>query len=96
MIRSQHAMNLAELAQVVAADRNLCSIVTETACQEFGCARLGVPDAIVLLGRERLCALLAISNLGRSGRKIRRAIRRNSDTPSANLHMLETLKGEPK
>ena len=59
-------MDLAELAGAIAADRNLCCRVIEAAIQECGWPGLGVEQAVVLLGRERLAAqLLRISNLNR-------------------------------
>jgi hypothetical protein len=94
LIGGQHTMNLAELAQSIQADCNLCYLVTEAACQEFGWPWLSVEDAVVLLGRERLCALL--SNPGwhrRSARQLRRALHRNHPTPAAQLRLLETSQG---
>ena len=84
LIRGQRVINLAELAQSIHADRNLSHRVTEAACQEFGWPWLSVEQAIVLLGRERLCTLLALrlheSNWrGRSARQLRRAS--NSTNP---------------
>ena len=52
-------MNLGELAQMIRAEHNLCNLVTETACREFGSSWLRVEDAIVLLGRKRLHTLLS-------------------------------------
>ena len=52
-------MNLSELACSIAADDNLRRRVTEAASREQECSRPGVEEAIVLLGKQRLCALLA-------------------------------------
>ncbi len=52
-------MNLAELTCSIAADDNLQRWVTEAARREHECSRPGVEEAIVLLGKQGLCALLA-------------------------------------
>ncbi len=96
LIRDQRAMNLAELARSIHADRNLCYLVTESACQEFGWPSLSVEDAVVLLGRERLCTLLANQSptspnwRGRSARQLRRVLHSNE----TNLRRLESFQGE--
>jgi hypothetical protein len=94
-LRSQRAVNLAKLADSIRADRDLCSIVTETACEEFGWPWLGVEDAVVLLGGKRLCALLLNSNRGGRGpTQVHRALHGSSIAPAANLRQLKTLQGE--
>jgi hypothetical protein len=52
-------MNLAELTCSIAADDNLRRRVTEAAIREHGCSHPDVEEAIVLLGKQRLYALLA-------------------------------------
>lgn len=63
-------MDLAELAQAITADRNLCRRVIKAAMQECNdWPRLTIEQAIVLLGRERLAAqLLRIPNINRVAR----------------------------
>jgi len=97
LIHGQHAMNLAELADSIRADRNFCNVVTEAASQEFGWPELKVEDAIVLLGGKRLCNLASAPVPGgRPAIKSRRTFHNNSFTPSANLSLLETIQEEPK
>jgi hypothetical protein len=84
LLSGQHAINLAELARAIAADRNLCSRVTEAACRESGSPWLSVEQAIVLLGRERLAS------------QILRLPHTNRNTPAANLRQPETFQGEPE
>jgi hypothetical protein len=94
-VRGQHAMNLAELVQSIRADRELCYLVTEAACREFGGPCLSVEDAVVLLGRQRLGALLSSpAQRGRSVRPLRRVLHRNRIAPAANLHPPKTFQGE--
>ncbi len=94
LIRGQRAINLAELAESIRADRGLSYLVTEAACHEFGCLWISVEEAIVLLGGERVCALLsAPRRRGRSAGQLRRAFHRNRITP--NLCLLETFLEEP-
>ena len=72
-------------------------IVTEAACQEFGWPWLSVEQAIVLLGGERLYALL--SNPASAAVAVRQPVATlhgNSIAPAANLRQLETFKEEPK
>jgi hypothetical protein len=97
LIRGHGAMNLAKLADYFRANRYLCHLVTETACEEFGCPWLSVEDAVVLLGGKRLCALLSKPNRsGRGAAQIGRSLRGKSIAPVANLRQLETVQGEPK
>ena len=56
VLRGQSVMNVAELAQVITADHNLCRRVIKAAIEECGCPALTIEQAIVLLGRERLAA----------------------------------------
>jgi len=51
-------INLAELTRSIVADRNLRRRVTEAASREYGWSTARVEDAIVLLGQQRLCALV--------------------------------------
>lgn len=51
-------INLAELTRSIAADRNLRRRVMEAASREHGWPQPRVDEAIVLLGQQRLCALL--------------------------------------
>jgi hypothetical protein len=97
LIIGHNAMNLDELAQSIRANHDLCYIVTETACKEFGWPWLSVEDAIVLLGGKRLRGLLSSSNRhGRSASQLHRTLHRNSIPPSANLCLLETFQGDSK
>jgi len=97
LIRGQRSINLAELAESIQADRSLVYLVTEAACQEFGCLWLSVEEAIVLLGGERICALVSSPcRQGRSASHLRRALHRNRIAPAANLCRLETFPEEPK
>ncbi len=97
LIRGQRAMDLAQLAESIRRHRDLCSIVTETACEEFGWPRLSVEEAVVLLGGKRLYALLSNPDQrGRCASQSRRTIHGNSIAPAANLRQVETFQGEPK
>jgi hypothetical protein len=97
LILGRSAVDLAELARSLQADRSLCYLVTEAACQEFGWPWLSVEDAIVLLGRQRLCALLSSpARRGRSARQLRRALYRNHTAPAADPRRLENFQGENK
>jgi hypothetical protein len=90
-------MDLAQLADSIRANRNLCLIVTETACREFGVSSLRVEDAIVLLGGQRLGALLSNPRLHvRSANQPRRNVHLNSIAPSTKSRRLETFQGESK
>lgn len=96
-LRPQRAINLRELAASIRADRILCYLVTEAACRDFGWPWLNVEEAIVLLGRQRLCALLAEPTpRGRSASQLRRALHTSSIAPSVNLCPSETLQGKLK
>jgi hypothetical protein len=78
LIRSQRAINLAQLANSIQADRSLSYRVTEAACQELGYPWLSVEEAVVLLGGERICAILSNPRRpGRSAGQLRRALSRN-------------------
>jgi hypothetical protein len=81
LIGDQHAINLAEFAWAIAADRNLCCRVTRSACREFGWPCLSVEPAIVLLGRERLAS------------HILRLLHTNRNPPAEQLRLPETLQG---
>jgi hypothetical protein len=97
LLRGQRAINLADLAQCIRANSDLCRIVTETASQEFGWPSPRVEDAIVLLGRKRLGTLLSAPiRRGRSAIQLHRTLHRSSITPRANLYLWETFQGEPK
>jgi hypothetical protein len=97
LIRGERAMNLTQLADYIRANRDLCHIVTETACEEFGCLWLSVEDAVVLLGGKRLSALLLDPNRrAPSAARSRRRLHGKSIAPVANLRQLETVQGEPK
>lgn len=74
-------------------DRNLCDAVSLAAGKEFHYTRLCLEDAIVLLGRERLCALLS-TMIQRSAMRHTSAFHRNRITPTANPCRLETFQGE--
>jgi hypothetical protein len=94
-ILSSRAMDLAELARSLQADRHLCDLVTEAARQEFGW--LSLEDAIVSLGRQRLCALLSNPDQhGRSARWLRRALFRNHTAPAAKPRRSEYFQGKTK
>jgi hypothetical protein len=96
-ILGSRAMDLAELAGCLQADRNLCYLVTEAACQEFGWPWLSLEEAILLLGRQRLGALLSNPHQrGRSARQFSRALPRNHTAPAANPRRLETFQGQTK
>ncbi len=82
LIRGQRAINLAELADSIRADRWLSYLITQAASQEFGCLWLSVEEAIVLLGGARICALLSVPRHGRSASQLRRASHRNCITPT--------------
>ena len=56
VLRGDSSIDLAELAQAIAADRNLSFRVVQAAIQECGWPALTVEQAIVLLGRERIAA----------------------------------------
>jgi len=91
------AVNLADLADSIRANRNLSLIVTEAACQEFGRHSLSVEDAIVLLGGQRLHALLSNPKLrGRSANRSQRNLHNSSIAPSTKLCLLQALQGELK
>jgi hypothetical protein len=97
LIRGQRAMDLAQLAESIRRNRDLRSIVIETACEEFGWPRLSVEEAVVLLGGKRLYALLSRADQrGRSVSHARRTIHGNSIAPAANPGQLEMFQGEPK
>jgi hypothetical protein len=97
LIRGSRAMDLAELARFLQADRNLCYLVTEAACQEFGWPWLSLEEAILLLGGQRLSALLSNPHQrGRSARQLSRALHRNHTAPAANPHRSETFQGKTK
>jgi hypothetical protein len=88
-------MDLAEVARSLQSDRNLCYRVTEAACQEFGWTWLSLEEAILLLGRQRLCALLSNPDQrGRSARQLRRALYRNHTAPAANPRRSENFQGK--
>jgi len=96
LIRGQRAINLAQLAESIRADRSLSYLVTEAACQELGCPWLSVEEAIVLLGGERICTLLSAPRRpGRSASQLRRALHRNRIATPANPCPLETFQEEP-
>jgi hypothetical protein len=89
-------MDLAELARSLQADRNLCYLVTEAACQEFGWPWLSLEEAILLLGRQRLGALLSNPHQrGRSARQLRTLLC-NHTASAANPRRLETFQGKTK
>jgi hypothetical protein len=71
LIRGQRTMDLAELARSIAADPNLYNRVTKAASQEFGWTWVSLEQAIVLLGRQGLSALL-FSMPARPGRSASR------------------------
>ena len=97
LLHRQRAINLAELARSIRANRNLCYLVTEAACREFGFPWLNVEEAIVLLGRKRLSSLLAEPNpRGRTASQLRRVLHSNRTAPSANLCLLEASQGKLK
>jgi HD-like signal output (HDOD) protein len=78
LIRNQPAINLSQLSESIRADRSLSYRVTEAACQEFGFPWLSVEEAIVLLGVQRIRALLSASRRpGRSAAQLRRILYRN-------------------
>ena len=81
LIGGQRAINLAELARAIAADRDLSCRVTEAACQEFGWPWLSVEQAIVLLGRERLAG------------HILRFLHLNRNSPAERASLPELLQG---
>ncbi len=94
-ILGSRAMDLTELARSLQADRHLCYLVTEAACQEFGWPWLSLEEAVLLLGRQRLCALLSNPHQrGRSARQLRRVLHRNHT--AANPRRLETFQGKNK
>jgi hypothetical protein len=91
------AINLAEMAESIRANRDLCSIVTEAACKEFGWRWLSVEDSIVLLGAYRLRELLSSFHPhGRSASECCRTFRNNGIASSTKLCLLETFQGETK
>lgn len=96
LIRGQRAINLAALAESIQSDLNLVYLVTEAACQELGCLWLSVEEAIVLLGGERICALVSDpSRHGRSASQLRR--HRDRIAPAASpCCRLENFSEEPK
>jgi len=97
LLCGQRAVNLAELARSIAADSNLCYQVTEAACQEFGWAWLNVDQAIVLLGRQRLTAIVSIAvGYGRSASQLRRVLHANRTTPEATFGCPEDYQEESK
>jgi hypothetical protein len=97
LIQNQRAINLAQVAQSIRADRDLCDSVARAVCEEFGWPRLKVEDAIVLLGRKRLCALLSVEiQRARPATALSHTIHSNGTIHSTNLCLLETFKGEPK
>jgi hypothetical protein len=81
LIGGQRVINLAELAQAIAADRNLSCRVTTAACREFGRPWLSVEQAIVLLGRERLAS------------QILRFLHTNRNPSTERLPLPELLQG---
>jgi hypothetical protein len=81
LIFGQRVINLGELARAIASDCNLCSRVTEAACQEFGSPWLSVEQAIVLLGRERLAG------------HILRRLHTNRNPPAEQLRLPEMFQG---
>jgi len=81
LIGGQRVIDLAEIARAIAANRNLCSRVTEAACREFGRPWLSVEQAIVLMGRERLAShILCFLHL-------------NRNPPAEHLPLLELHQG---
>ena len=81
------------MADSIQADRSLSYRVTEAACQEFGFPWLSVEEAIVLLGGERICALLSAPRRpGRSASSTAPHPYRNR----VNACPLETFQEEPK
>jgi hypothetical protein len=58
LIAGQRSIDLQELTRAIASDCELSRQVTDAACQESGCPRLSVEQAIVLLGRTRLTSQL--------------------------------------
>lgn len=97
LILGQRPMNLASLAQSIAADPNLTYQVTEAACQEFGYAWLSVEQAILLLGRQRLSMLLSGPvRCGRSARQLQHVLGTNNSTPADPLRPSEDSQEESK
>jgi HD-like signal output (HDOD) protein len=97
LIRDQRAMNLAELANSIRADRDFCNAVTKAAFMEFGLPHLKLEDAIILLGGRRICNLASAQvSRGRSAIQPLWTLHRNSITPSANLCLLEAFPKEPR
>jgi hypothetical protein len=97
LIGGERVINLAELVRTIEANRNLSYFVTEAACQEFGWPWLSVEEAIVLLGRKRLCALLSTPGLqGRSASQFAGLPHTNRNTSAANSRHPEMFQGEPE
>ena len=85
LIRGQRAINLSQLAQSIRADRSLCYLLTEAACQDLGYPWLSLEEAIVLLGGERICTLLSAPHRrGRSASQLHRALHRGPIAPAAS------------
>lgn len=59
LLLASRVMNLAELARFIGDNQALRQRVTEAASRELGWPLPNVEQAIVLLGQQRLCALLA-------------------------------------
>lgn len=64
--------SLSELVELTWADADLCYIVTEIACMEFGWTWLSPDEAIMLLGQEKLGVILSRPDQhGRSAHQLR-------------------------
>lgn len=96
LLRPRCAIDLADLTLAIKANPYFCYLVTEAACLQFGWPRLTIEDAVVLLGRRGLYALLADPDpYGRSATQLRRAFR-TTITSTASLSRSRTSQGKVK
>ena len=86
-------LDLAELTQAICSNRKIRDSVLAKASEEFGYPLPRVEDAIVLLGRERICALVSTIQRGRACIELRRTPQ-ISTNPPANLCLLPQFQGE--
>ena len=85
-------MDLGEVARCIRADSMLCNRVTEAARKEFHWTCSRVEDAIVLLGGERICALLSPTvRRHHSFAKLGRSLRGNRVACFPKPLLLETI-----
>jgi len=93
LVHQPGALDLAELTQAICSNPKIRDSVLAAASEEFGYPLPRVEDAIVLLGRERICALVSTIQRGRACIELRRTPR-ISTNPPANLCLLPQFQEE--